>query len=120
MPRSTHENIDEQTEERFVAETGNSQPASFVAQNATGRDGHGAKGNGAEPESHSQSLHVVEQNSSEFNNNVDHVRFQQARLNNAEQKYIDSSVHYYDNDGQQVLESGPTQRSGAIVDKHIQ
>lgn len=31
--RSTHENNEEQTEERFIPESGPSQPASFVALN---------------------------------------------------------------------------------------
>lgn len=61
--RSAHDNAEEQTEERFVAETGNSQPTSFVGQNGD----HGDPGSRAPLTEHQeQSLRVVEQNTSEF------------------------------------------------------
>lgn len=98
--RSTQENAEEQTEERFVAETGNSQPTSFVGQNPDKNDPAMRHHDSMKD----TSLQVVEQNSSDFGPQQNQVHH--ARLMDDQKNLIDSSIHYYE--PEQQLESGPT------------
>ena len=89
-----------------MAETGNSQPTSFVGQNMEKSVDPAMRHQDSMKDT---SLQVIEQNSSDFGPQQNHV--QHARLMDDKKNLIDSSIHYYE--PEQQLESGPTQRSAA-------
>ena len=53
---------------------------------------------------------MIQQNSSEFDNTVN--EFKEHRLRDRDQNFIDSSIHYYEHDGQKIEASDvPSKRS---------